>query len=77
MSIARFEISEMPLPPPRYWPTAGAQKGIQRGNLTVGAGANLFSHSLGRKRTSTIPFICLFADTMLSEVMPIALHRPS
>jgi hypothetical protein len=51
MSIARFEISEMPLPPQRYWPTAGAQKGTQCGNLTIGVGANLFSHSLGRKLT--------------------------
>jgi hypothetical protein len=51
MSIARFEISEMPLPPQRYWPTAGAQKGTQCGNLTIGVGANLFSHSLDRQET--------------------------
>jgi len=51
MSIARFEISEMPLPPQRYWPTAGAQKGTQCGNLTIGVGANLFSHSLVRRQT--------------------------
>ena len=51
MSIARFEISEMPLPPQRYWPTAGAQKGTQCGNLTIGVGANLFSRSLGRQAT--------------------------
>jgi len=51
MSMTLFKISATPLPPQRFWTNTGRQRGAQCGNLTVGAGANLFSHSLDPKPT--------------------------
>lgn len=51
LSIARFEISDMPLPSQRYWTTAGAQKATLCGNLTIGRCEDPFSHSLDPERT--------------------------
>ena len=50
MSMTPFEISPTPFPPRRFWTNTGSQRSAQCGNLTVGAGANPFSHSLGRER---------------------------
>lgn len=54
MPTARFEISEMRLPRQRYWLTADARKGTQCGNLSIGVGTDLFSHSLDPEQTAAI-----------------------